>query len=746
MNEQETVIAEIEEIIYHNEENGYTVLTAETDGGEMITAVGYMPAASEGTNVKLLGTWINHPDYGEQFKFLVYEIILPTEAETIYRYLASGIVYGVRAATARKIVDLFGDDTLKIMLSEPDRLAEVKGISKDRAKKIGASFLELQSMQNIVMYLQQYNISANTAVKVYNKLGSRAVESIKENPYILCDKVDGISFRTADSIAAAQGRPHNSRERICSGLRFVLKSASYIEGHTFIPAGILQQRGEYILNVTAEEISNVISELMLSKDIVSDTVGGCDVFYLSALYNAECYTAQRLSDISGLEPKQLMPADAAEEKIREAEAEEGITLAAEQREAVMAAISQGCIVLTGGPGTGKTTTINTIIKILDSCGLKLALAAPTGRAAKRMSELTGREAKTIHRLLGATGGTEEGRFSRNETNPLSADVVILDEVSMIDITLMYHFLRALRPGAKLILSGDADQLPSVGAGNVLHDIISSGIVPVIRLSHIFRQAEQSLIIVNAHRINSGELPVLDDHKNDFFFLRRTTQEDIVATILDLYCSRLPKSYGYDPLSQIQVLTPTRKGMAGVNNLNHIMQNHINPADMTKAEYTYGDTVFRVGDKVMQIRNNYDMYYERENGEDGLGIYNGDMGIILSISSVDKLMVILFDDDKRVEYPLSSLDELVLAYAVTVHKSQGSEFPAVIMPVCSFPPMLMCRNLFYTAVTRARSIVILVGNEAAVRTMTENNRESERYTGLAEKINRYRESSDVFKTD
>lgn len=729
-----TVCGIIEEIIYKNEDNGYTVCFIESEAEGGFVAVGYMASVSVGEKVSLTGSWVDHPEYGEQFKLEYYEVLLPTEEENILKYLSSGIVSGIRAATAKKLVDRFGKETLNIMLQEPLRLAEVKGISKEKANKIGENFYKVQSVQNIVMFLQRYNISANMAIKINKILGDRAVERIKENPYVLADNVDGITFKSADMIAKEQGFSANSIFRLRCGIKYILKSEGYVGGHTYIPEELLKEYAVARLGVSLEEIENALVDLTLAKELFTDNIEGQKVYYLASFYTAEKYIAGRIKSLVDAKRAGYLAAWQIEERLEEIEKRDGISLDEEQKKAVFEALGEcGCLVLTGGPGTGKTTTINIILELMGDLNVKVALAAPTGRAAKRMSQVTGKEAKTVHRLLEAVGLAEETVFNRDEQNPINADVVILDEVSMIDTILMYSFLKALRPGAKLILAGDADQLPSVGAGNVLNDIIISERVVVVRLKKIFRQAEQSLIIVNAHRINRGEYPEITNKENDFFFMKRSTTKSIVETIAELYKSRLPKAYNIDPFSSIQVLSPAKKGVAGSINLNSVLQNAVNPPDITKAEYAYGSKVFRVGDKVMQTKNNYDMFYTRPNGDDGMGIFNGDMGIIENIYSTDKVMVIVFDDDKTVEYPFSNLDELDLAYAVTVHKSQGNEFPVVIMPVCGFPPMLMCRNLFYTAVTRAKDMVVLVGNEEAIKYMTDNNRENSRYTGLCSKL-------------
>ena len=679
MSEIITVTGTVEEIIYSNPDNGYSVVGIDSVEEGQFSATGYMPFITEGESVALSGNWTTHPDYGEQFKAEYYETVMPSDEESIIKYLSSGIISGIREATAKKLIDHFGLDVLQIMLTQPSKLAEIKGISKEKAKKIGEQFAEIQSMQNIVMFLQQYGISATTAVKVHNSLGANSVELIKKNPYILSDMVDGISFKTSDTIAFNMGLPKNSIMRIRSGIIHILRSAAYTSGHVYMPKDVLIEHTVYTLKVTDDEVIAAVSELLSSKELFQDKVDGIDAYYLYSYYESEYYIARRLIAMSQNTQKFTMTEEKAEKAIDALEAKTNLYLAAEQRNAVVTALSAGCMILTGGPGTGKTTTINTIIKLLEDLKLSIALAAPTGRAAKRMSQVTGYEAKTIHRLL-CTQRSSEGYsiFTHNEENPLPYDVIILDEVSMIDVNLMSSFLKAVKTGARIILSGDADQLPSVGPGNIIHDIIESKTIPVIQLNKIFRQAEESLIIVNAHKINHGELPDLSVKSSDFFFLRRKTPQDSAFTVMDLFKNRLPKSYNVNPISSIQVLSPTKKGLAGTIALNKLLQSHINPYDERRPQHVFGNITFRVGDKVMQTKNNYDMVYSRENGEDGMGIFNGDMGIIESISVRDKCMNIVFDEDKLVEYPFTNLDELDLAYAITVHKSQGSEFPICLL--------------------------------------------------------------------
>ena len=658
MSEIITVTGTVEEIIYSNPDNGYSVVGIDSVEEGQFTATGYMPFITEGESVALSGNWTTHPDYGEQFKAEYYETVMPSDEESIIKYLSSGIISGIREATAKKLIDHFGLDVLQIMLTQPSKLAEIKGISKEKAKKIGEQFAEIQSMQNIVMFLQQYGISATTAVKVHNSLGANSVELIKKNPYILSDMVDGISFKTSDTIAFNMGLPKNSIMRIRSGIIHILRSAAYTSGHVYMPKDVLIEHTVYTLKVTDDEVIAAVSELLSSKELFQDKVDGIDAYYLYSYYESEYYIARRLIAMSQNTQKFTMTEEKAEKAIDALEAKTNLYLAAEQRNAVVTALSAGCMILTGGPGTGKTTTINTIIKLLEDLKLSIALAAPTGRAAKRMSQVTGYKAKTIHRLL-CTQRSSEGYsiFTHNEENPLPYDVIILDEVSMIDVNLMSSFLKAVKTGARIILSGDADQLPSVGPGNIIHDIIESKTIPVIQLNKIFRQAEESLIIVNAHKINHGELPDLSVKSSDFFFLRRKTPQDSAFTVMDLFKNRLPKSYNVNPISSIQVLSPTKKGLAGTIALNKLLQSHINPYDERRPQHVFGNITFRVGDKVMQTKNNYDMVYSRENGEDGMGIFNGDMGIIESISVRDKCMNIVFDEDKLVEYPFTNLDEL-----------------------------------------------------------------------------------------
>ena len=723
------------EIIYNNEDNGYTICEIMNKEDGQFTAVGYMPYISEGESIEVSGCWVTHPEYGEQFSVKGYKSLLPTETGAILQYLSSGIIPGIREATAKKIVKKFGEDTFNVMLNYPERLSEVNGISAQKAQKVGEEFQRLQSMSGIVMFLQQFNISAKAAANVHRIFGSDAVEKIKKNPYILADNIDGITFKTADNIANVLNIPKNSPERIGSFVKYTLTNAAYGLGHTYLPEDILINHVVEELNVSLDEAKNVISELSLQKDVFIDTVNSQNACYLMDLLTAELYIARRITALVNTDRKITMSEPDALSLINEISQKEGIILAEEQRNAVLSSVTSGCVIITGGPGTGKTTTINTIIRVMQRMKLKVALCAPTGRAAKRMSEITGLEAKTIHRLLGVVRNDNDlnAIFSRNESNPLSEDVIIIDEMSMLDVNLMHSLLAAVKPGARVIMVGDVDQLPSVGPGNLLNDLISSNMVPVIRLSHIFRQAQESLIVMNAHRINKGEAPVFKNADSDFFFMVRGDSTSSAETIADLYKTRLPQKYKIDPVSSIQILSPSKKGTLGVIALNNLLQQEINPPDFMKNEYKRGNVTFRVGDKVMQNKNNYDITWIRDNGEEGMGIFNGDIGIISRISTIDKMLEIVFDEDKHVEYSFNNIDELELSYAVTVHKSQGNEFDFVIIPVANFPPMLMFRNLLYTAITRAKKMVILVGDAKCLYKMINNNSKQKRYSGLLEKF-------------
>ncbi len=765
----------VQEIIYHNEINGYTVCEVKGEK-DCIVAVGYMPFICAGETLKITGTWTRHPDYGEQLKVEMYEKVLPHSAEAIERYLASGIIKGVGPVTAQKIVERFGEETLDILRFDPGRLAEIKGISHDKAIYIGQSFAEQNELSEIVMFFQQYGISPTYSAKIYKVFGSDTIEKIRENPYRLADEIFGIGFKTADRIALSLGIDPMSKYRLCSGIKYVLYQAASGSGHVYLPEDKLKTHTAALLGVEVNDIEDALVALMIDRSVyvenvsrdVSETAGSGDGIsgqgddgsgrsgrsdvssgrndsaggrrvYLSAYYNAETYVCRKLIELSSVQFRTEL--DDFEELLDRVQQEEGIELAEMQKLAVREALVNGVLVITGGPGTGKTTIIKTIIRLLEKEGYTVALAAPTGRAAKRMTEATGYEAKTIHRLLeiGYSGEDAEPVFFKNEANPIEADVVIIDETSMVDILIMNHLLKAIAPGTRLILAGDMDQLPSVGAGNVLKDIIGSGIIRTVQLTEIFRQEEESMIIVNAHRINRGERPVLNAKGKDFFFIPRSSPQSLVDTVVDLCCRRIPDSYGYDPIKQIQVLTPVRKGPAGVINLNVQLQKALNPPGREKNEIAFRDYIFREGDRVMQVKNNYNLRWEKRAGNayaDGTGVFNGDTGTIFCVDSEERRVTVVYEDDKYVDYDYSILDELEPAFAITVHKSQGSEFPVVIMPVFPGPQVLLTRNLLYTAVTRARDLVVLVGVENTIIEMINNKRETLRHSGLMEKLRRF----------
>jgi exodeoxyribonuclease V alpha subunit len=729
-----TIEGTVEEIIFANETNGYTVCGLRSEDNKVITAVGCMPFIHMGEILRLTGRWVTHPDYGEQLKVEGYEKTLPKGTDAIEKYLSSGIIKGVGPSTARKIVEKFGEDTLEIIQYNPGMLAEVKGISLDKAIRIGQAFDEQRELRAVVMFFQDYGISPTFASKIYKVFGERTIEEIRANPYRLADEVFGIGFKTADRIAKSLGIDPASKYRIRSGIKYVLSQASS-NGHTFIPEEKLKEYTSQLLEVDLTSIRDALISLIMDKSVCAEKTEEENRIYLSAFYHAELGVCKKLFELSTI--NFTGNRDNCDDHLQEVQLEEGIVLAENQRLAVREALVNGVMIITGGPGTGKTTIIKSIIRLLEREGCRIALAAPTGRAAKRMTEAAGFEARTIHRLLeiGYMGNEEELVFARNESNPIEADVVIIDEMSMVDILLMNHLLKALEPSTRLVLVGDVDQLPSVGPGNVLKDIIASGMVKTVKLTEIFRQAEESMIIVNAHRINKGELPHLNRKDKDFFFMARNDGNEVVKTVLELCSKRLPERYNYDPLRHIQVLTPTRKGTVGVGNLNLELQKVLNPEHRGKNEKLFRDFTFREGDRVMQVKNNYNLKWEK--GEfrevEGMGVFNGDMGIIDRIDHEEQLVTVVYEDDKIVQYDYSILDEIEPSYAVTIHKSQGSEFPVVVLPLYQGPQVLMTRNLLYTAVTRARDFVIIVGSEGILHEMIRNEREALRHSGLIEKL-------------
>jgi exodeoxyribonuclease V alpha subunit len=729
----ESLAGYVEHIIYRNADNGYTVLNL-VSGEDEITCVGIFSAIAEGENIEAQGEYTEHPTYGQQFKVTSFEEKAPEDEEAIERYLGSGAIKGIGLAMAARIVRRFKGDTFRIIEEEPERLAEIKGISNRKAMEIASQVNEKRDLRQAMIFLQQYGITMNLAVKVYQAYGQDVYGIIRENPYRLADDIDGVGFRTADEIAARVGIRMDSDFRVRSGILYTLLQASG-EGHTYLPETELTPRASKLLNVTAEQVEKQYMDLAIERKIILKQMEDQTQIYAASFYYMEANTATMLKrlnvsyDVSDAE---------IEQQIRGIEKKSGMTLDEHQVTAVKEAVRNGLLVITGGPGTGKTTTINTIIRYFELEGLEIFLAAPTGRAAKRMSETTGFEARTVHRMLELNGGAEgSGGFERDESNPLEADVIIVDEMSMVDISLMYSLLKAISVGTRLILVGDVNQLPSVGPGSVLRDIIQSHACNVVMLTKIFRQASTSDIIVNAHKINHGEEVILDNKSMDFFFLKRYDADVIINVVLQLIKQKLPKFVDATPYD-IQVLTPMRKGLLGVERLNGILQRYMNPPANDKVEKEYGSTVFREGDKVMQTKNNYQLAWEIRTKfgltvDKGLGIFNGDMGIIRQINDFAEQMIIEFDEGRMVEYPYKLLDELELAYAITIHKSQGSEYPAVVIPLLGGPMMLMNRNLLYTAVTRARKCVTLVGNEVTFRQMIQNTSQQKRYSGLCDRL-------------
>mgnify|MGYP002322684556 CR=1 FL=1 len=729
----ESLAGYVEHIIYRNADNGYTVLNL-VSGEDEITCVGIFSAIAEGENIEAQGEYTEHPTYGQQFKVTSFEEKAPEDEEAIERYLGSGAIKGIGLAMAARIVRRFKEDTFRIIEEEPERLAEIKGISNRKAMEIASQVNEKRDLRQAMIFLQQYGITMNLAVKVYQAYGQDVYGIIRENPYRLADDIDGVGFRTADEIAARVGIRMDSDFRVRSGILYTLLQASG-EGHTYLPETELTPRASKLLNVTAEQVEKQYMDLAIERKIILKQMEDQTQIYAASFYYMEANTATMLKrlnvsyDVSDAE---------IEQRIRGIEKKSGMTLDEHQVTAVKEAVRNGLLVITGGPGTGKTTTINTIIRYFELEGLEIFLAAPTGRAAKRMSETTGFEARTVHRMLELNGGAEgSGGFERDESNPLEADVIIVDEMSMVDISLMYSLLKAISVGTRLILVGDVNQLPSVGPGSVLRDIIQSHACNVVMLTKIFRQASTSDIIVNAHKINHGEEVILDNKSMDFFFLKRYDADVIINVVLQLIKQKLPKFVDATPYD-IQVLTPMRKGLLGVERLNGILQRYMNPPANDKVEKEYGSTVFREGDKVMQTKNNYQLAWEIRTKfgltvDKGLGIFNGDMGIIRQINDFAEQMIIEFDEGRMVEYPYTLLDELELAYAITIHKSQGSEYPAVVIPLLGGPMMLMNRNLLYTAVTRARKCVTLVGNEVTFQQMIRNTSQQKRYSGLCDRL-------------
>ena len=725
----------VSDIVFKNEENGYTIASLANENDE-ITIVGCMPTLSVGESIEVEGKWINHKIYGSQFEVQSFMPVTPSSLEGIYVYLSSGMIHGIGEKMAKRIVDKFGVDTLEIIQNTPERLTEVEGIGMKKVKQIQESYEENRELRNIIIQLSPYGITPNYCLRIYKKYKDKSLEVINKNPYRLAEEVRGIGFRIADDIASKIGIDKYSSDRIMQGILFTLNQ-SLGSGHTYLPKRVLIEQSVKILGVEPTFVENGIIDLAYNQKVHLENKNGEILVYLMMYYICENGVCKEIVKLSQHEIKDLKIN--IDEEIKIVEKEDGISLANNQILAVKEAINNGVTIITGGPGTGKTTTINTIIKIFENNDQKVVLCAPTGRAAKRMSETSNKEAKTIHRLLemGFATDSDELTFFKDEEDPIDADVIILDEASMVDVILMYNLLKAIKLGTRLLLVGDSDQLPSVGAGNVLKDIIDSGVIKTVRLDEIFRQARESMIVVNAHKINNGEPLFLNVKNKDFFFLRKNTNEEILNEIIGLVSERLPKFYNFDKLKDIQVLTSMRKGDLGVTNLNIELQKYLNPPNKYKQEEEFAKRTFRVGDKVMQIRNNYTKKWETEDKSDnGEGIYNGDIGYIFHIDKDKKTVFVLFDKVKIASYKYDELDELDHSFCTTIHKSQGSEFPVVVIPIVWAPPMLLSRNLLYTAVTRAKKLVVLVGDVKYLEQMIKNNRINDRYSNLSYKLNKF----------
>ncbi len=726
---KEQLSGKIENVVFRNESNDYTVLEISDENELLVTAVGIMPLAFEGEEVVLSGHWTYHKEFGKQFNFNSFEKNLPKEIDGILQYLSSRTIKGVGPVTAVKIVNRYGLETFEVLEKHPEWLADIPGITMKKAAQIAESFREQTGIRGVMMLCKDY-ISPSEVTRVYKKFGGSALGIIEENPYMLCGGELGISFDKIDDLAKSMGHPMNSSARALAGIEYLLSYNGSNNGHTCLPSDKLIMAASQLLSLDSDKVSAMVDSFIRSGDLGRYRESEREYIMTHRAAEAEDFIAKTLHRLSsGVVRYGINDVSSLLEQV---EAKLSIKLAPQQKKAVYQALENGVMVLTGGPGTGKTTIVKALISLFDSVGERVVLAAPTGRAAKRMSEATGYEAKTVHRMLEMERTQNgESRFCRNAKMPLDESVVIVDEASMLDLFLTEALVRALKRGARLILIGDSDQLPSVGSGNILDDIISSERISTVRLTEIFRQSKESLIITNAHRINSGESPILNITNNDFFFVRREREGDICSTIASLISQRLPKTYGADIKDQIQVITPSKKGVGGVEALNMVLQETMNPPLQFKREKAAHGTIFREGDRVMQISNNYELEWEK-NGIEGLGLFNGDIGKIVRINKNESYMTIDFED-KLVKYPFDLLDELELAYAITVHKSQGSEYPVVIIPMYSCPPMLMSRNLLYTAVTRAKRMVILVGRSDIPPKMAQNNREVLRYTTLRQRI-------------
>ena len=729
--EYESIEGSVVKVIYRNEENGYAVCEVETES-ELIVAAGILPFLSEGEAVMIVGSWQNHAVHGRQFKAEYHEKKLPTAKKAILKYLSSGIIKGVGKTAAKRIVDQFGEETFDVIENHPDWLADIKGISLTKAQEISEEFKTQAGGKNVLMFCAGY-FNAPTSVRIYKQYGAGAIEIIKSNPYALCDNVYGVDFASADKLARSLGQYETSEERIFAGIKYVLTYNSYSNGHLFVPYEKLIPAARDLLQVDQNLVARMLDRAIERKRFILRQIRNKQAVYDFQTYNTEKYCSQKLIEIDKHGKSDRVKEHEIRMRLSAIEKSERIKYSEEQIKAVLRAASTGVFILTGGPGTGKTTIIKAIIGVFSQMDRSIALAAPTGRAAKRMSQATSMEAKTIHRLLevGYDGDEIEPVFLRNEEEPLDYDVVIIDETSMVDIFLLKSLLKAVALGTKLIFIGDADQLPSVGAGNVLRDLIRADIFATARLDTVFRQSQESLIITNAHNINAGNMPILSAKEKDFFFIRRTNGESIAQTVADLCKNRLPKTYGNDVIDKIQVITPSKKGAAGTVTLNALLQSELNPADYGKREKRFASYTMRENDKIMQIKNNYTIEWKLPDGTTGAGVYNGDIGTIKSVDSMAEIVEVEFDDNKIVEYPFESLGELAHAFAITIHKSQGSEYPIIILPISREVPKLHTRNLLYTAVTRAQIMVILISDEDCIEYMVQNNEQATRYTGLAD---------------
>lgn len=745
----------VNSILFSNEANGYKVIDIESeDGLELITAVGILPDIEIGEKIEASGKWSQHSTYGEQFSIREYYRSVPTDVESMARYLGSGVIKGVGEALAGKIVDMFGEDTFRVIENEPELLSRIKGISDKKACEIGEQFAAKAASREAMVYLQGLGLTPTMSMRVFEVLGNKTVDLVQRDPYIMAERVDGISFRKADEIARKAGIPLDSPARVRSAIRYVLLEASGM-GHSFLPRSVMEEWVYSAIGIGGDLVDTAYEQALMSGAIIGKTDEDEESVYLRSLYTAETGAARHIAEL--LEASEAGSKSETEEgisekllgRIRGIENEKKITLSEEQKKAIAWAYEKGLVIITGGPGTGKTTIIEVLLELLDQDGCLYQLAAPTGKAAKRMEEATGREAKTLHRLLEVQGLSEAGGrmvFNRNAENPLEHNYLIIDEMSMVDITLLYHFLEAVVPGTHVVFLGDKDQLPSVGPGNVLRDLIESEALPVCRLTHIYRQGSESGIVHNAHRINNGQYPVFDNKHTDFFMMRTLSAEQTLKTMCEVIKVRFPKFFPCDYVEDIQVLSPMKKGILGVHSLNEQLQSVLNPKSPLKQEKQSGETLFRVGDKVMQTRNNYEMEWRIENRyhvsiEEGKGVFNGDTG---RVDRIDKEgVVVRFDGGRMVTYDNSSLAQLELAYAITIHKSQGTESPVIVLPLFEGPDVLMTRNLLYTAVTRARKYVVIIGKEETIRRMVDHDQQSIRYSMLPERI---RGAVSLFRTD